>query len=66
MQEIAGIRVMRPVGTFCQPAYHRARVAMPHTIVANPIPDHGGTSLSEKLNSSGINEIYCPDMSRAT
>jgi hypothetical protein len=34
----------------------RARVAMPSTACncVNPIPDHGGTFLSEKLNPSGI------------
>jgi hypothetical protein len=52
MQETAGTRVMRPVSTFGQPAYHRgprwARVAMPSTYtIVNPIPDHGGTVLSE-------------------
>jgi hypothetical protein len=54
MQETAGTRVTRPVGTFCQPGGRgHAKYRMQYNC-ANPVPDHGGTFLSEKLYPSGI------------
>jgi hypothetical protein len=59
MQETAGIRVLRPVGTFVSPRTI-AGPWPPSTAYncVNPIPDHGGTFLSEKLNPFGIRRVH--------